>query len=169
MASPKGNFVHGLSNPEYARKFASLVSEFEHMETHMPNLLAALMGLEHAQSAAYVYRTLRNPSIRASVLKELLEKAPCNEALGDEFDVLLSEYEAARVQRNAYVHGLWYTSLDDRSVWFSRSDDGGLGFYKAKKEPIKNLDAVLKLIRSLTQKLALMRLGDPPRIGRFPE
>ena len=90
-AAPKAPFVHGLTDPEYAQRLALIVSSFEHVETFMPRLLAVLMGQRSANSAAYIYRSLKNPQIRYEVLLNLLENAPVNRELGDEFDILLSE------------------------------------------------------------------------------
>lgn len=167
-AAPKGAFVHSLTDATYAMRLARIVSEFEHVETYMPKLLAALMGRGSVMNAAYVYRTLRNPQIRLAVMQNLLENSPSNQELGDDFDALLSDYARARTARNAYVHGLWFTGPE--GVFLARSDEiHGQGYRRAALEPIERLDAALMLIRSILGRLVRLHVwATPPRIAPPP-
>lgn len=167
-AAPKGSFVHALTDAEYAKRLARIVSEFEHVETYMPKLLATLMGRGSVMNAAFVYRTLKNPQIRLAVMTTLLENSPSNQELGDDFTALLDDYDKARQARNAYVHGLWFTGSE--GVFLARSDEvHGQGYRRAALEPIAKLDATLTLIRSILGRLVRLHVhGTPPRIAPPP-
>jgi hypothetical protein len=166
-AAPKGSFVHALTDDEYAKRLARIISEFEHVETYMPKLLAALLGSGTSIGPAYAYRTLKNPNIRWEVMRDLLEHAPPNAELGSEFDDLLADYNRARVARNTYVHGLWFTGAE--GVFLARSDEKhGQGYRRAAREPLAKLDAALLLIRSILRRLVHLHLS-PPRIALPPE
>lgn len=167
-AAPKAPFVHALTDAEYAKRLARIVSEFEHVESYMPKLLAALMGRASVMNAAYVYRTLKNPKIRFDVMRNLLENSPTNQELGDDFTELLADYDKARTARNAYVHGLWFTGPG--GVFLARSDEvHGQGYRRAALEPIAKLDATLMLIRSILGRLVRLYVyGTPPRIAPPP-
>jgi hypothetical protein len=69
---PEGLFIGSLTNPEYASRFAEILSGFEHLEAAMPRILAILLGMGDFKPAGYVYRALRNPNIRSDVMRALL-------------------------------------------------------------------------------------------------
>jgi hypothetical protein len=170
---PDGLFVGSLRNPEYATRFAAILSQFEHLEAAMPRILTILLGMTDAKPAGYVYRALRNPNIRSDVMRTLLEKAPHNAQLGDEFDDLLTEYEAVRSGRNGYAHGLWYTHEKSKAVFLARRDEHGWGLLQAQPEPIEALDNLLKRIGDLLTTIhrvdakvrprKQLRVGNPPQ------
>lgn len=150
-----GTAAAQLSNPEYAIRFAMIVSEFEHLEDAMAAMMALLMGSPDKHSAGYILRAIRSPSARREVMTTLLQQAPHNQHLGPEYDDHLAEYTALSRARNDYVHGLWYTDEDDGSVRLARKNEHGLSFLLAAPEPIENLDNILGRIRSLRIKVYL--------------
>lgn len=142
-------FTLGLTNTDYAMQFALILSEFEHLDsTMMPQVLWRLMGSKHSDVAGYIYRTLRNPNIKYSILETLLEKSSVNAEHPDEYDRILALYREVRGARNDYAHGLWYTA-EDGKVFLAKSDDDGLAFFDAKEEPITALGHALVQIRTL--------------------
>jgi hypothetical protein len=153
---PDGSFVEGISNPDYAVLFAAIVTEFNAVETRMPNILSVLLGMPDSRSAGYVYRAIINAGARLQVMKAVLEKAPNNAERGDEYDDVLKEFGAIRLRRNNYVHGLWYTQEKTNKVFLSVKDEHGFAFFDAKEEPIKNLQELLDRIRKLN--LAILKL-----------
>lgn len=160
-----------LSNTEYATRLASVVVEFEHLETAMPMVLRRLLGTTRTDVAGYIYRTLRNPSIKFDILQTLLEKSASNAGLGDDYDRIISQYDEVRKGRNAYAHGLWYTATDG-SVLLCKRNEHDLAFLDAKPEPIAALDDLLSKIRALTKLIfdtarlsadEVQLLNNPPR------
>lgn len=159
---PPGHFVHSLQNDEYAGRLARIVSEFEVMESYMPRLLAALMGTQDTISASYIYSKLRSPNARLNMMKYLLEENPVNRELGQEFDKIITDYNVARKGRNNFVHGRWYTSTENNSVYFARQSSDDINFLRARKLSITKLDELITLISSILNRLILLRLGPPP-------
>lgn len=130
-------------------RFALILSEFEHLDsTMMPQVLWRLMGTKHSDVAGYIYRTLRNPRIKYSILETLLEKSSVNAGHADEYDRILALYREVRGIRNNYAHGLWYTN-EDGKVFLAKSDDDDLAFFEAKEEPITELGHAITQIRTL--------------------
>jgi hypothetical protein len=162
-APKSGHYVGSLENEEYAKRFACILSEFEHLEARMPGVLAILLGTTDINSVGYVYRTLRNPNIRRDVMKALLEKAPLNKDRGEEFDALLSEYNSIRKARNDYAHGLWYTE-ENGSVMLAREAEHGFGMMEAAPEPIKELDDLVARIRKLTWSVIELQMAEQKRL-----
>ncbi|MEQ1718798.1 MAG: hypothetical protein ABL907_22895 [Hyphomicrobium sp.] len=143
-------FVLALENQEYALKFALILSEFEHLDSMlMPQVLWRLMGSKHSDVSGYIYRTLRNPSLKLSILKTLLERSSVNVHHPDQYDQILTLYEEVRGRRNDYAHGLWYTRDGDGAVFLAKRDDDGLAFFEAKEEPITALGETITKIRTL--------------------
>jgi hypothetical protein len=166
---PEGLIIGALENPEYASRFAAILSQFEHLEAAMPRILAILLGMSDFTPAGYVYRALRNPSIRSDAMRALLEKAPHNRHRGEEFDELISEYDAVRAGRNGYAHGLWFTHEETGAVFLARRDEHGYGLLHAMPEPIEVLDALSerigKLLTSVYRVDLAARPHKPLRVG----
>jgi hypothetical protein len=155
---PSGTYVSALANEQYAIRFARIITEFEHLESQMPRVLAELIGIKYIwpmSPAGYIWRVLRNPSIKTDVLRRLLEMAPNNKNADEKFDQILSEYDELRTKRNHLAHGLWFTNEEDMSVYLAISDPHGLDFMKAKPIPISDLDNLLLKIRGLLTRIVI--------------
>jgi hypothetical protein len=163
---PDGPFVSGLSNPEYASWFASVLTEFEHLESYMPRVLAVLLGTSDDAPAGYVYRALRNPSIRYNVLRDLLEKAPHNKKRSEQYDDILAKYNVVRKGRNDYAHGLWFTQVDTKAVYLARRDDHGYAFFDAKAEPLDALKTLRAQIGELLSSLFVVVEADRRQLAQ---
>lgn len=143
------SFTLGLTNVDYATRFALILSEFEHLDSMlMPQVLWRLMGSKHSDVSGYIYRTLRNPNIKLDILRTLLEKSSVNVNHPDQYDEILTLYQEVRSRRNDYAHGLWYTRSDN-VVFLAKSDDDGLAFFEAKEEPLSALGEAITKIRTL--------------------
>lgn len=86
-------------------------------------------------------------------MKGLLEKAPHNKNSSELYDEILEEYDAIRIARNDYVHGLWYTQQDNGRVLLARYSEHGWGLLDAKEEPVEALDSLNLRIRKLWLRL----------------
>jgi len=157
-----GHYVGSLENVESAKRFACILSEFEHVEALMPGILAILLGTTDINSVGDVYRSLRNPNIRRDVMLDLLEKAPLNKERSEEFDALLSEYRSRRKARNDYAHALWYTESDG-SVTLARSSEHGFGMMEAVAEPLKALNNLVQRIRAFTWSVIEIQVAEQKR------
>jgi hypothetical protein len=65
------HFALGLCNPKYETVFTSIMTEFNHLETAMPHILAVLLGMADDRPAGYVYRAVRGAKGRYAVMKAL--------------------------------------------------------------------------------------------------
>jgi hypothetical protein len=155
--TPVGPFVSGLDNPEYSVRLASIIVEFNFLESHMPFVLSLLMGMENEQPAGYVYRAIRSANSRLEVMHELLHKSKDNENKEDEYDELLRHFNEVRIARNRYAHGLWFTHEETSQVYFSATDEHGFGFLASVEEPLCALDLLVNEIRMLAKRVLLMR------------
>src|SRR5689334_17916364 len=100
-----GTWAGVLSDPDYQAALGRIASSYEHLETAMTNVFAALMGSSDVLAAGYVYRSLRNPSIKGQLMWHLLEVAPHNKDTPEWFDDVLKAHNSIRSRRNEYVHG----------------------------------------------------------------
>ena len=158
--APDGNFAAGIVHKSIGAQFAKFVTTFEELEAHMANVLAVLLGGHDGTTAGYILRSVRSPSIKKDMLRDLLQKAFVNQDLSTDYDDILIEYGAIASERNQLVHGRWYTLLPDeatgglRRVFLSRSDEHGLAFllanefYEAHFEPW--FIRLLALIKKIT-------------------
>jgi hypothetical protein len=153
---PQGSYVAGLNNDAFASVFARILSEFEHLETVMPIVLEHLAQMAETRASGYIYRTLRNPSIRSDIMRKLLETAPFNKDTDERFDEILSEYDEVRRLRNQYAHGLWWTGEDGQTVCLSASDPHGYSFLEARPIETSELEETLAKVRALTKKVVLL-------------
>jgi len=134
---------------------------FEHLETQMPSILAVLLGMNDERPAAYVYQALRNPNIRYDVLTALLEKAPNNVNRSEEYDDILSEYNAVRAARNDYAHGLWLTETTTLQVMLARRAEIPHSIlFQAELEPLEALVKVADRIYALSQRIRRVTQAD---------
>ena len=132
-------YAYNLTNRDYVERFAAILTQFEHLESRMPLVLAVLLGVPDERIAGYVYRALRSPNLRLEVMRDLLQKSPNNVELGPEYDQILAEYDALRSARNGYVHGLWFTETTTGEVLLAKRDEHGFAFLAAQEEPITSL------------------------------
>lgn len=144
-----GHFAFGLHNASYAKTFAAIVTEFEHLEMNMSMVLAFLLGMIDEDSAGYVLRAISTTNARIQVMRDLLEKAPVNKATEDKYDEILAAFDAVRGERNGYVHGLWQTSLPSRRVYWLRRAEHGYWFFDLEHLPLSKLKDLLTRIRKL--------------------
>lgn len=93
-------------------------------------------------------------------MKDLLEHSPLNAAKGENYDVILGEFWAINKLRNEYVHGGWWTSVADDSVWLAKGDKQGLGFKDAKPVRAAELIALLRRMEKLKELIAAGPLED---------
>ncbi|MGE0628147.1 MAG: hypothetical protein AB7O43_10015 [Hyphomicrobiaceae bacterium] len=160
-----GQWSYGLFNQKHATRYAQFLSQFEVIESSMPFRLAQLMGLnddKQIQAAGYVYRTLRNPSIRLEVMRTLLHKAPHNKNKPDSWDYMLSEYSVVRNTRNDYAHGLWFTNDIDSTVLLAKSDPHGFAFMEAEPISTDVMDEALQRLRRLMLTVIVPENQMPP-------
>jgi hypothetical protein len=139
----------GLNNPKYALKLAKIVTDFEHLSDHMARFMAELSGMD-ADTAGYLLRELRAPSVRAGVMERLLHFAPRNANLGREYDQVLEEFGQTAALRNAYAHGRWWTSEKGNLVVFAPTDDyHSLEYANAAPITAKELNyAIYRILRT---------------------
>ncbi|MGB3625687.1 MAG: hypothetical protein WA989_07660 [Henriciella sp.] len=154
---PDGNYAAGIVEKQIGAKFAKFVTTFEELEAHMATTLAVLLGGHDHTTAGYVLRSIRNPSTKRDVMRDLLQKAAVNQNLSEEYDALLKEYGDIAVERNQLVHGRWFTLiLDDdpvtkRKVFLSRSDEHGLAFLLANEVHHEDFDPWFDRLNALTK------------------
>jgi hypothetical protein len=104
-----------------------------------------------------VWKAILNPKAKADLMESLLEKSPANKALGAEFDAIISEFRSVSKIRNDYVHGLWWTSDGDGSLWLAKpkDDDHGLTLFAASKEDPDLIAAATERIKQLERRCIL--------------
>lgn len=153
----KGRMMRsGLHNEKYAVKLAAIVTEFEHLNDHMAKFMAELSGMD-ADTAGYVLRELRAPSVRTGVMERLLHFAQRNEKLGPEYDQVLKEFGETAALRNAYAHGRWWTSEKGNLVVFAPTDDYHILEY-ANAAPITSKELNYAIYRILRTAALVSRL-----------
>jgi hypothetical protein len=150
-----GTWIGALVDPEYQAALGKIASSFEHLEETMPAVLAVLMGTTDTIAAGYVYRAIRNPAIRSSLMWHLLETAPHNKNMPEWFDDVLAEYGSVRSRRNEYVHGLWSHKEEDDTTFLARFPEHGWFFDASKREPLSKLQDLERDISALSRKVRL--------------
>ena len=138
---------------EFATLIGLVTSAFEHLEDRMAIVLGLLLGLPHETAAGYILRAIKSPRGRYDIMRDLLELAPQNQNLGDEFDEILAEYWAIGRARNLFVHGRWHTRHEDGVVFFSEQDEHGWIFLAPRPINPNELIQVLDRIGQLTLKI----------------
>jgi hypothetical protein len=149
-----------INDDPIAALVGRLVAAFVHLEDQMAILLAELSGADDA-TAGYMLRALTGPAARVRLIRSLLQKSPRNKERGEEWDLALKEFERINTARNEYVHGHWWTSTDDGSVWLAKADEHGLSVFAALPVDTDHLEATIRDIGSLLVAL--------PALARRPE
>lgn len=143
-----------LQHPEFALRFAQIVTEFEHLEDRMSWLLNRLIRAPGwSPTGLHILRAIKSPRGRMDLMRDLLQLDPGNSKLGEEFDEALSEFAQINTTRNKYVHGRWFTSEDGSKVRFRESGDSMWQLPESEPLSIGDLDAVLTRIRALSDRL----------------
>lgn len=145
-----GTWALALEDDAYKIALARIITDFEHLEYTMPNVLTALLHTPWSDAAGYVYRSLRSPKIRSDLMWHLLEVAPHNMRAPPFLDSILTEYGKIRTLRNEYAHGLWSTNLDTKQTYLARFPEHGDWMPgESKPEPIEALLALAERIGAL--------------------
>lgn len=156
-------FHTGLSHPQMSICLAQIATEFEHLEDHLANLLAEVSGVDRT-TASYIMRAVLAPRARTALVRDLVQKAPRNTELGDEYDQILDEFDGARKFRNLYVHGRWWTSSDAKIVMFTPTDDhAAWEFVKARLIGVEELNYAVYLIRRTAVLITRVTIIQPER------
>jgi len=142
---PGGHYTGGLHNPEIAAVLGMLVSEYVHLENAMARVLAALLGVADPNLAGYVMRSIRSPRGRIDMMRDLLEKAPRNQLMPDDYDKAIDEFQSLTSARNNFVHGEWHTHQSGEA-FVAIFDEHGWGMLTARPVAKEELEAVRKRI-----------------------
>jgi hypothetical protein len=142
-------YAFGLTSKEHAAMLGAIAAAFEHLNSDMHKLLALLMGSGDERLPAYIYRSLISAAARIQLMRSLLQKAPNNKHLDSKYDMYISEFEGIAAERNAYIHGLWYTQQQDQSVLLARKDEHGLGLFQSQPVTVDELHELLSRIHRL--------------------
>lgn len=118
-SSKGGSYFYGIADPDAAVHFANFVTTFVHLEQAMEAVLEKLLGVGN-QSASLIMRSINSNKGRIAVMKALLQRAGHNITKPEEYDQIISEFEAINTIRNHYVHGDWTTSTEDGSLMLIR-------------------------------------------------
>lgn len=116
-------FVGTIEDTTVAKQFAEVITSFVYLEERMASVLAVLLGSSDKIAASFVLKAIKSPSGRVEVMRELLENAPINEALGDEYDHIIREFREISAERNRYAHGRWWTDFHTKETLLDETDD----------------------------------------------
>jgi hypothetical protein len=173
-----GNYSGTLANPEYSSRLGMIAAEFVHVEGLMATVLAVLLGNRDPDRAGVVLRAIKSPRGRIDVMQDLLELSPQNNNFPESYDQIIREFSSINRQRNIYVHGLWWTNVEDGSVYLAEENDNGLGFENARPVTTQEMDqvqarmtALIKAIihgpmmdlRENASRLARLEQREPPK------
>jgi len=111
-----GTYAMGIVHRRIGAKFAKIVTYFEHLEIQMGRVLAVLLNDTDSGTAGYVLRAIVGPKIRRALMEDLLHKSPENQKLPVLFDEVIRKYGKLASRRNDYVHGKWYTLVEQPDV-----------------------------------------------------
>ena len=114
-------YVGVIEGDEYHKHFSRIISGFTYLEDRMTSVLAVLLGDSDHVAAGCVMRAIKSPKGRVDVMLDLLQLAPINAHLGDEYDQIIDEFRIISNQRNSYAHGRWWTKVDGEVML----DEGG--------------------------------------------
>lgn len=123
--------------------FSNVMTSFVYLEERMASVLAVLLGVSDTIAASYIMRAIKSPAGRIDIMKELLEKAPINKQLGDEYDHIIKEFRTISAQRNLYVHGKWWTNDRTGETVLDETDDPTTALHVRRvvtAEELKQLD-----------------------------
>lgn len=146
---PDGRYVAILTNGDYAVRFAALLSTFVHLEERMGYVLAALLNSTDHNPAGFVLRAIKSPKGRLDVMRDLLELAPYNADVPENYDAIIREFSQLSRIRNIYAHGLWWTSAATQEVYLAEENEDGYGFTKARPVTLEELEAAITRIGEL--------------------
>lgn len=116
-------FVGTIEDAEINKQFSLIMTGFVYLEGRMASVLAVLLGASDKIAASYVLKAIKSPTGRIDVMKELLEKAPINKKLGEEYDHIIREFRAISTQRNLYAHGKWWTDFRTNETILDETED----------------------------------------------
>lgn len=142
-------FVGMIADREISSVLADILTGFVFLEERMASVLAVLLGARDDVAATYVLRAIKSPSGRIDVMKELLEKAPINKKLGDEYDEIIREFRAISTQRNLYAHGRWWTDIRKDEVLLDDTEDRHDPLHQVRVVTAEELEAWRERILNL--------------------
>jgi hypothetical protein len=116
-------FVGMIDDVEVNKQFSRVMTSFVYLEERMASVLAVLLGASDKIAASYIMRAIKSPTGRIDIMKDLLEKAPINSELGDEYDQVIREFRTISSQRNEYAHGKWWTDFRSNEIVLDETDD----------------------------------------------
>jgi len=123
----------------------------------MISFMSDLMGTDlHLAPARQVFRSVVSSEARIAIMRSLLEEAEVNRDKDASYDEILDEFASLNKIRNAYAHGLWSTSVDEKqSVWLEETstDPFAVFFAKKRRVSLKELIGALERMSVLIEKI----------------
>lgn len=147
--SKKDIFVGTIEDPKINEQFSLIVTGFVYLEERMASVLAVLLGASDAIASGYVLQAIKSPSGRIDVMKELLERAPINKKLGDEYDHIIREFRAISAQRNLLAHGKWWTDFRTNETILDETEDPNISLHVRRVVTVEELELLDKRIFAL--------------------
>lgn len=105
-----------IQDPEVAALLGRMISQWSHIEEMMVDLFRELTTIQDHGVARIVFRSIIAQSAREKIMRAALERALVHKAKPAIYDELISEFMALNGIRNDYVHGLWWTDEQQRTI-----------------------------------------------------
>lgn len=166
LPMPEGQYRTGIWSSGHAICVANIAAEFVHLEDQMAFLLAALLGTGDLAATRHLLKAIKSPRGRVDVMTDLLQKAPSNALAPSTYDDILKEFAAINSRRNAYIHGYWWTFVDNSTTWLSEGTSGSTIFLKARAVEIDELNALMVRIHQCGLSLLSGPLNDLVMAGK---
>ena len=148
IEQPPGEMTGTILNSTHAIALANLVVAFEHCEAQMYGVLGRLLNVP-PHIAGYVLRSIGTHYGRATLMEQLLQKAPQNAHRSEAFDEIISEFKSIGSARNKYVHGRWWTNRDTGDTYLAEHEDELPQFFAPRVVKDGEIDACTSRIHAL--------------------
>ena len=121
--TPDGEYTAGIEQEKMAAAVGYLITVWPHIEEHMVDVFAELIGATDKHDARLIFRTIINQKARLDIMRSMLEGSPRHKEKDGELEEIIAEYSALNTRRNKYAHGLWWTYQDGARFFLEEETD----------------------------------------------
>ena len=168
-----GTYARAIfGNEAFCQKLANVIASWPHVEDQMIEVMSYLMGVPWEQSrtvpARQIFKSITTHAYQVKLLRNLLKSPPVNMNKPEQFDEAITTFAEIAGQRNDYVHSLWWTRLDDNSVWIQRQSLEDGSFFTAVRFNESEFDDFFAKQKLLIEQIRAIRMSEvEPAVKRL--
>lgn len=164
-SSSFGRMTFGITDTQTAAALGSVIAYWSQVEDRMVTVLHQLIYGCHQNvggdifSSRLMFKAIVSQQTRISTMRTLLQNSWLNETKSSEFDEIISEFEMLNTKRNRYVHSM-YGSLDDGKTMICEKSMEAMSPENSREITPRELKEFEADLHSFHQRVLTLKPGD---------